>query len=210
MTTVTVMDLLRESTSEMHNSAEANDFQHRLSAAKVQKDELARYLQQLYLIHQSVSSLIEQSQTTNTPLRHVVRDYHHDLTCIINDIEYLGKKAEQATPLKPTADLVASMTGTSKTTPAALLGYLYVLEGSTNGAKFLAKALRKGLNLPEDAGASYFDRYGDKQRERWNGFKQAMNEVDFTEEERAKLVSTATETFQTFGKIGDELLKTTN
>ena len=207
MTTVTVMDLLRESTSEMHNSAEANEFQHKLSGAKVEKDELAKYLQQLYLIHQSVSSLIEQKQTSNTALRHVVRDYHHDLTCIINDIEYLGEKPELAEPLKSTADLIASMTATSMSTPAALLGYLYVLEGSTNGAKFLAKALRKGLDLPVEAGASYFDRYGEQQRERWNGFKQAMNEVDFTTEERDKPVSTATETFQTFGKIGDELLK---
>lgn len=207
MTTTTVMDLLRESTSEMHNSAEANEFQHRLSAAKVQKDELAQYLEQLYLIHQSISSLIEQSQSTNPALRHVVRDYHHDLTCIVNDIEYLGGKPEQATPLKATAELVVSMNKTAKSETAALLGYLYVLEGSTNGAKFLAKALRKGLELPENAGASYFDRYGDQQRERWNGFKQSMNEVDFNEQERAKLVSTATETFRTFGKIGDELLK---
>jgi heme oxygenase len=207
MTTTTVMELLRDSTSDMHNSAEANEFQHKLSAAKVQKDELGRYLQQLYLIHQSISNLIEQSKTNNDALRHVVRDYHSDLTCIVNDIEYLGQKPELATPLKATADLVASMIETSKNQTAALLGYLYVLEGSTNGAKFLAKALRNGLELPVDAGASYFDRYGDKQRERWNEFKQAMNEVEFTEDERAKLVSTAAETFQTFGKIGDELLQ---
>jgi len=199
------MELLRDSTSDMHNSAEANEFQHKLSGAKVDKDELGRYLQQLYLIHTGVSSLIE-AQADNPAIKHVVREYHHDQTSIVNDLEYLGQKPELAVPLKATAELIASMNDTAQNETAALLGYLYVLEGSTNGAKFLAKALRKGLDLPE-AGASYFDRYGEQQRERWNNFKQAMNEVEFSEAERAKLVSTATETFQTFGKIGDELLQ---
>ncbi len=206
MNTIAVMDLLRESTSEMHTSAEANQFQHKLGSAKVNKDELARYLQQLYLIHKTVSELIEKSKTDNSALSHVTRDYHHDLSCMTRDIEYLGKDINSITALKSTNDLVASMNETAKNETAGLLGYLYVLEGSTNGAKFLAKALRKGLELPEDAGASYFDRYGEKQRERWNAFKQSMNEVNFTEDERATLVSTAMETFRSFGKIGDELL----
>ena len=89
--------------------------------------------------------------------------------------------------------------------PLSLLGLLYVLEGSTNGAKFMAKTLRKGLNLPEDRGAKYFDRYGDLQRERWTNFKATMNAQGFEQSEIDALVVEAKRMFQTFFEIGSEL-----
>jgi heme oxygenase len=70
----------------------------------------------------------------------------------------------------------------------------------------MAKALRAGLELPEEAGASYFDRYGDAQRERWNAFKTSMNELNFDEKQRDSLVERAKEIFNSFGEIGSELL----
>lgn len=201
-----VMDLLRESTSELHNSAEANEFQHQLGSGKVDKGNLSRYLQQLYLMHRTISRLIVQAKPANNALSHVVQDYHLDNTCILNDLAYFGSETDNVEPLQATAKLIESMNQTAKNNAAGLLGYLYVLEGSTNGAKFIAKALKNGLALPEEAGATYFDRYGDKQRQRWMAFKQAMNELDFSETERAELVENARETFSSFGRIGEELL----
>ena len=93
----------------------------------------------------------------------------------------------------------------AKSNPLSLLGYLYVLEGSTNGAKFMAKNIITGMGLPQDQGASYFDRYGDKQRERWTAFKERMNANNFSPTEIAKIVEAGKEMFMAFFEIGDEL-----
>lgn len=204
--TTPVMELLRDSTAEMHTSAEANEFQHQLGSGKVDKKHFSRYLEQLYLMHKRLGDLLDESKPANHAVNHVVKDYHLDLSCISKDLAYFGQKPDAAQPLKATEKLMNSMKATAQNDTAALLGYLYVLEGSTNGAKFMAKALRAGLELPEDAGASYFDRYGDAQRERWMAFKTSMNELDFSEKERDSLVAKAKEIFNSFGEIGTELL----
>lgn len=204
--TTPVMELLRDSTAELHTSAEANEFQHQLGSGKVDKKHFSRYLEQLYLMHKRLADLLNESKPANHAVNHVVKDYHLDLSCLSKDLAYFGQKPDGASPLKATAKLMDSMKSTAQNDTAALLGYLYVLEGSTNGAKFMAKALRAGLELPEDAGASYFDRYGDAQRERWTAFKTAMNELDFSEKERDSLVTRAKEIFHSFGEIGTELL----
>jgi heme oxygenase len=200
------MELLRDSTAALHTSAEANEFQHQLGTGKVDKANFSRYLQQLYLMHKQIADLLDETKPASPAVNHVVKDYHLDLSCISKDLAFFGLEPASSKPLKATEELMDSMKSTAKQETSALLGYLYVLEGSTNGAKFLAKALRAGLDLPEDAGATYFDRYGNEQRERWNAFKTAMNELDFSEKEREALVDRAKETFASFGKIGEELL----
>ncbi len=202
-----VMDLLRESTKDLHSSAEANEFQHLLGSGKVQKNDYCNYLQQIYLMHKAIAECLDEAKERNSAVEAVAKEYHLDLTCVRNDLEHFGCKPESAVPVKATTNLIESMRDTAHHHPYGLLGYLYVLEGSTNGAKFLAKSLRAGLSLPETVGASYFDRYGEKQRERWNGFKHDMNMIGFSEEERNLLVEKAKETFAAFGKIGTELLK---
>ncbi len=199
------MDLLRESTKDLHSSAEGNQFQHLLGSGKVEKDDYCRYLQQLYVLHKTLGELL-QERKAHPALHKIVQDYHFDLTCLKNDLGFFNQTAEASQAVPATSELTSAMSRTAAHSPAGLLGYLYVLEGSTNGAKFLAKALRAGLNLPETAGASYFDRYGDKQRERWMKFKEDMNELEFSDEERAELVANAKETFHTFSKIGNQLL----
>ncbi len=206
--TSAVMDLLRESTAELHTSAEANQFQHQLGGGRVTKEDLGRYLQQIYLMHNAIGDLLRREKAASEALSLVVQDYHLDLTCVLNDLAYLEHSSLNVTPLKATLAIIESMNETARTCPSGLLGYLYVLEGSTNGAKFIAKALRSGLSLPENKGASYFDRYGSAQRERWNAFKQAMNDLTLSDSEKESLVVAAKKTFHTFGKVGEELVAT--
>jgi len=205
--TVPVMDLLRESTAEMHTSAEGNQFQHQLGSGKVAPEHYGQYLEQLYLMHKKLADLLDGSKPANGALQKVVNDYHLDLTCVKNDLAHFGRKPESATALNATEQLMTSMQNSANSDSSELLGFLYVLEGSTNGAKFMAKSLRAGLGLPEEAGASYFDRYGEKQRERWMAFKSAMNEIEFSEQQRGALVDKAKETFRSFGRIGDEIMQ---
>ena len=63
--------------------------------------------------------------------------------------------------------------------PMALLGILYVLEGSTNGSKFIARKVRPAYELPATGeGSAYLDPYGDVQPARWQEFKAAMDALN--------------------------------
>lgn len=204
-----IMDILRESTKELHDSAEGNHFQKLLGSGKVPIPQYRVYLEQLYLMHRKLAELLAQNKADIEALARVVNDHHLDLTAVSNDLAYFDKHASDAEALEATKELTCAMEKTASDAPLALLGYLYVLEGSTNGAKFMAKNLRAGLNLPEEAGASYFDRYGARQRELWMAFKADMATVPFSSKETDDIVARAREIFASFSKIGNEILQTT-
>lgn len=93
--------------------------------------------------------------------------------------------------------------------PLALLGILYVLEGSTNGSKFIARRLRPAYELPATGeGAGYLDPFGDMQPARWRAFKAAMDARRLPAAEVGHLTLAAHQTFGSIRELGSELLET--
>lgn len=74
------------------------------------------------------------------------------------------------------------------------LGCLYVLEGSTLGARFIARRLDEHLNLHRNTGASFFNAYGESTGQRWTGFKGFVI-ARVREEDAEEVVASARETF---------------
>lgn len=200
-----VMDALRESTKELHADTEGHQFQKDLGSGRVRQDLYVKYLGQLFLMHKHLADLLPQAAAADPRIAAVLAPYHSDLSALVGDLGYFDATTDSVVPLTATAALLSTMDELAVRSPLSLLGLLYVLEGSTNGAKFMAKTLRKGLNLPEDRGAKYFDRYGDLQRERWTNFKATMNAQGFEQSEIDALVVEAKRMFQTFFEIGSEL-----
>jgi len=202
-----VMDALRESTKDMHNDTEGHEFQRSLGGGTLDKERYVVYLEQLYLMHKHLAERLGQAAENNKAIDAVVQDYHHDHSAVLGDLKYFGAEGSQAKPLAATTKICAQMDQYEDSTALGLLGHLYVLEGSTNGAKFMAKNIITGMGLPQDQGASYFDRYGDKQRERWTAFKERMNANNFSQADIDLIVAAGKEMFIAFFEIGDELSK---
>lgn len=81
----------------------------------------------------------------------------------------------------------------------------YVLEGSNNGNRFIAKAVRRALGLVEGAGDRYLDPYGDAQRGLWAHFKQRMDAAGWSGEEADAMVRAAQDTFDAVGALSEEI-----
>jgi heme oxygenase len=79
--------------------------------------------------------------------------------------------------------------------PVALLGWLYVLEGSTLGAQVLRPQLVRAFLLPDADGLAYFSSYGPAVHAHWAGFQQRMNDLRLTPAEAAHVAAAATECF---------------
>ena len=199
-----IMDRLRTSTAQLHVDAEGHRFQNLLGIGRVPQDQYALYLQQLYLMHQKLAQLLSADNIAGLHFADVLKAHHFDLSAITGDLGRFSIDPGKAVALSATAKFLSYLEQLAKTNPVSLLGPLYVLEGSSNGAKFMAVKLKEGLQL-NGPGADYFDRYGDKQKEYWLGFKSDMNAHKFDEHEEENIIAAAKATFQVFFDIGSEI-----
>ncbi|WP_119155029.1 biliverdin-producing heme oxygenase [Caldimonas tepidiphila] len=62
-------------------------------------------------------------------------------------------------------------------TLARALGSLYVIEGSTLGARIIGPRLQAGLGVTPQAGGSYFAGHGEHTGTMWRDFRQALAEL---------------------------------
>lgn len=76
--------------------------------------------------------------------------------------------------------------------PAAAFGVLYVLEGSTLGARSLLPRLRRCGAIPAGVGTRYFEAYGTRTGEMWRTFCIALDGLDSLQANRALRAAEAT------------------
>ncbi len=76
-----------------------------------------------------------------------------------------------------------------------LLGFLYVLEGSTLGVAVVRPLIARGFHLEDPQGMAYLNNYGDEVDARWSEFKLRMNALTLSVEERQQILKTASDFF---------------
>ncbi len=75
-----------------------------------------------------------------------------------------------------------------------IMGYLYVMEGSTLGGKIIAKVLQAQLGLTAQYGARYFNGYGSNTVNMWENFCHLLNRVDAIQEQQVLISASMTYT----------------
>jgi heme oxygenase len=84
--------------------------------------------------------------------------------------------------------------------PVAVLGVLYVLEGSTLGGALLRRHIADAFGL-RDAGLRYYSPYGTGPKPHWVAFGERMNAAVSSEADADRIVAAAGETFDRIGRI---------
>jgi heme oxygenase len=194
--TPTIMLELKTSTQALHDATEDGSFNAQLVKGALPKDRFIDSLEQLFLVHGALERQLKANHVKIPAIGKVVRDYQYQEPYLRQDLEFFGRNIANIKPLPATARFIQKIEDIAATRPVALLGLQYVLEGSNNGSKFIAKAVSRAYQLADGKGLSYLDPYGDKQRERWQAFKDDMNAVSFTQDERAAIVDAACKMFE--------------
>ena len=200
-----VMQRLRESTRDLHDAAEHHDFQRAFAQGSLPKDRYVSYLQQMYLVHGALEEQMRAAAETSEAIRAVVDDRQYQVPYLVEDLEFFGVDPSSIEPLPATRRLMNEIESMASE-PASLLGLHYVVEGSNNGSRFIARGLMPAYGLTPGPGLRYLDPYGDAQRERWQAFRAAMDEVGFSEEDSDRLLASARHMFQGIVEISDDLL----
>jgi heme oxygenase len=122
------------------------------------------------------------------------------------DLAHFGHDVATPSPVPATGALVEQMGRWAAGSTPALLGVLYVLEGSTNGSRYIARSLRKAYDLSGEAGLAFMDPYGDLQPQRWLEFKRQL-EASAGAGDLDGLIVAARATFDAVTEIGQGLLE---
>jgi heme oxygenase len=193
-TDANIMDLLKASTAEHHARAEHSPLQQRLVRGSVTRDEYADWLAQMLLVHRALESEIERARPLVPALRHIgpLHAHAHRLEA---DLAALRPGAPAPRPLAPTQELSTAIAAAARREPAALVGFHYVLEGSMNGNRYIAVAVRKGLGLAPGHADRYLDPHADQQRAVWSTFRAAMGGEPFTPDQTAEIIAAAARMF---------------
>ncbi len=202
---MSIMTRLKSATADLHQAAEGSPLQRRLVKGELPRDLYAAFLGQMYLVHAALEQAVRDAAATHPGFAAVVRDYHDREPQLLEDLAFLGVTLDTIAPVAATIAMLADVERAAAERPVALLGMLYVLEGSTNGSKFIAAAIRKAYKLEPGPGVAYLDPHGDLQRDRWQAFKHDMDSVGFTEAESEAIIEAAKGVFKSLTDVSDEL-----
>lgn len=203
--TAAIMPRLRESTAQLHDSVEKHPFQAALMAGTLPREAFAEFLTQMWFVHRCLEAELRRHQPSDPAIEAVVFNYQFKEEQLVADLAFFGVKLENTQPTQATRALLATIRSLSEQSPLALLGLHYVLEGSTNGGKFVAKRVSAAFGLTGPDGLRYLDAYGDAQRANWQAFKQNMDAQRFSADQQDALVEAAKTMFSAIGGICEDL-----
>ena len=195
---MSLADALKERTNDMHRHAETRPLQKALVGGKATRNQLATYLAQLGHLHQTIEDLID---ALPEPARAIASHSSLHSRSVARDLQTLEITPEV---LPETAHLADELRYHCAQQPFFIIGALYVLEGSMNGNKYIARGLAGSLGLaPGHPGLSYWDPYGDNQRSKWIGFRTALDTITRTQTEEQAVHDGAAYMFKAVAEISD-------
>lgn len=200
-----IMTRLREETMPLHKETESGSFQVDLLSGRLPLDSYTDLLEQLLLAHRALERNLGRMAESHAAFRQVIHERQFQERNLTKDLLHFARDPNRARALPATQSFIDWIEETARSMPMALLGIHYVLEGSKNGGRFIAKAIRRAYSLAAGAGTCYLDPHGDDQQTFWQEFKTSMNRVDLTGAEADSIVEAAKETFRGIVRIHQEL-----
>lgn len=201
--TLPIMQSLKEATAQQHSDAESRRLQQDLVKGRLPRETYGAWLGQMYLLHRALWEAIASGSGEHPELSQVVRDEGRHVANLQSDLAALGVDGEGIEPLATTARALAEIGEVAVNDPLALLGYNYVLEGSMNGNRFIARAVAPTLGVPA---TSYLDPYGEQQRPSWLAYRERMNALELDADQAARMVRAAQAMFAFIAELSDELV----
>lgn len=197
---------LKERTREAHTRAERHPIQGRMARGTISRGEYAAYLGQLLHLWTAIDEGLAKAAARDPRVGAMVREYHAHAWRVRADLRFYGRTGD--VPALGATAMMVEMIREAAETPS-IVGAWYVLEGSANGGRFIAKALAGAFGLDGRDGLLTMDPHGEAQRERWQAWREALDAQAFDEVERAGILAAANAAFDGMGEMMEGLEKGT-
>ena len=200
---------LKAETSADHFRAEKHPLMAAMVTGRIDRAGYTRYLAQLLHVHLVLETHLCRLAAEQGVFRLVVREHHMRTPDLLADLEALGQCLTKHPPLPATGLFRERIDGLAADAPVSLLGTLYVLEGSTNGGRYIGLAVRRSLGLFEGevvgSGTEYLEPHGERQRDRWESFKASLDVLTLSHAEHDLIVAVASDAFRGVHDIFEDL-----
>ena len=158
-------------------------------------------LRALAILH----GVLEQALTglTHPAIKAVWEEGMKRLPLLENDLAYFQPRSKGDIPEATAAALTLAEHVALRTVqdPLTLLGYVYVLEGSTQGAAVLRPRVAETFQLNGSEGLSYLLNYGDQAADHWAQFSRRMNGAVTDPAAQRRVVEAACEAFEGLARV---------
>lgn len=211
---------LREATADHHVRAEKHMVQQALVRGQATPGLYHTWLLAMRALHEVFEARLETARRL-PGFGGLIEDHHFRVALIDEDLDAMAviirrAAAASSSSAIPTRTVLGPRTSAAwaaidamiEVDPAVVVGPFYVLEGSTNGGRFIAKAIRHSLPLPPNAGTRYLDPHGELIRERWARAKSAIDALPLTPAQHDAIIDAAQRTFDAVTDLMDEMPKT--
>lgn len=186
----TVMERLRAGTRGAHDGLEDARFATAMTDGTLPLD---RYVGQLAAYRGVLEALEDElSRTTDPSVGSVWSDELRKLHLVDRDLNHFGDTGS-ALAAEAGKDFARAVRDAAAADPRALLGFLYVMEGSTLGGTVLRPHVAKAYRLDSGDGVAY---YGSGDRERWARLTERMNAALTGPEAQEPVVAAAREAYR--------------
>jgi heme oxygenase len=202
----TIMQRLRDETRAQHVATEAIPFSAAILSGTLSRSAYAGQLAAYLPVHRAIENAIADRR--HPALARVWTDDMARAPLLEADLDQLGATDDDVRLARPEAEEMAGwIEGLAGTQPIAILGVVYVLEGSSLGGALLRGHLARAFGLT-DAGLRYYSPYGVGPKPHWTAFSERMNAAVNDGADADAIVAAAVETFVRIGRILSALTST--
>ncbi len=200
-----LMGRLKADTASAHERLHHTPYAQALSGARLPLESYVGHLRALAVVH----SVLEEALSTSVDpaVKAVWQDNLRKFPLLQQDLRFFEPRvvADIKEAVEESLKLADRIRLQSVQQPPWLLGVLYVLEGSTLGARVLMPQVAKNFSLTGTEGLAYMRSYVQAVHGQWTDFSIRMNDLDLSPEERDSLIAGAQETFEAFASVFDAL-----
>jgi len=201
---ITLSGTLRQATAELHRRAERSEFQQAFVAGRLPRAAYGRWLEQMWCVYNALEGHLWRAPLSER-YRELLNEALRRTPELEADLAFFGLARRAGMATAAARAFEDRMAAWAEAASPALLGVLYVLEGSTNGSRFIARGVRQAYALAGTDGTRFLDPYGEAQTERWGAFKRSLDAAVGADEATA-VVAGASATFEAITAVGQELL----
>lgn len=160
-------------------------------------------LKQRYLLQKAFEEILS-GHRSNPDVNTVVTDEQFHAEKAAEDLRFFGVDPDSVTPVPATEKMITFFKDCAEQDPRLLLAIHYILEGSNNGAMFIAKAVKEAYQLEGTDGTYHLQPYGTAIREKWRVFAQQFNSLDISDELMTEMITVGRQTFHHMNCVAKE------
>ncbi len=184
---IMILENIKHATAASHQHLESSPLLSPLTADTITQEHYLKVLRAFYGFFQP----LEENINKITGFKQYLPDFEsrRKVRSMLKDMEHINDTYH-------VSDIELCKNLPEVTNPEQAFGAMYVLEGSTLGGRFIAKNLKKHLNLDEEHGACFFSGYGSDTGKRWKTFQLALQTFSENFNNDQIIIQAANDTFE--------------